>query len=118
MRKLVAVAVVSLMALSLGCSMTGKATEFNGLKDFQGKTVTHLNTTNIAIHLLFSKPLIGDATLQKTVSDFTLQAKDGGAQQVRIVQSSKRSLWWLLPPITFIVQPVITNVAGDAIPPQ
>ncbi len=30
-----------------------------------------------------------------------------------IVQSSTCCYWWILPPISFVVQPVVGNVAGD-----
>lgn len=100
-----------------GCSSTGKATNFNDLPSPDGKLIAHLSTTNIAMHALFgsAKPLAGDATLEKTVADFTAAAKAEGASKVRIVQSNKTALWFLFPPITFFVTPVITNVAGDAV---
>lgn len=106
---------VILMLLFTGCSMTSQAKNFNGLPSADGKAIAHLSTTNYAIHLLFSKPLAGDATLEKTVADFTEQAKIEGASKVRIVQSSSMSLWYLLGPITIVLTPVITNVAGEAL---
>ena len=71
----------------------------------------------IALHLLFGvgKPLAGNATLEKTVDDFTAAAKAVGAQKVRIVQSSKTALWFIFPPVSFFITPVISNVAGDAL---
>lgn len=102
------------VALVTGCSMTSRASDFSGLTTPDG-TAVHLNTTNYAIHWLFAKPLLGDASLQRTVRDCTGEAKSSGASKVRLVQSSRITMWWILPPISFVVHPVITNVAADAI---
>lgn len=112
--KVMAIVIASIHLV--GCSTTGKATDFNGLSSPDGQPVAHLSTTNYAVHLLMGKnPLWGDATLQKTMSDFTASVKAQNVSKVRIVQSSSRSLWYLFFPITAIVTPVITNVAGEAI---
>jgi hypothetical protein len=100
------------VALMAGCSTTQKARNFNGLTTPEGKRAVHLNTTNWAVDLFFV-PLIGDASLEKTVSDVTVEAKVMGATDVRVVQSSSKRIWWILPPFTFIIHPVIGNVAVD-----
>jgi hypothetical protein len=112
-----ALVLLSAAVLASGCSSTKVAYDFNGLTDPNGKTVRHVNTTNIAIHFLGDSPVIGDARVNRTVADFTAEAMTLGANHVRIVQSHKSTLWWCLPPITFIIHPVITEVAGDAILP-
>ena len=115
MKKAMALLVV-LTALTMfsGCSTTTVAKDFNNLGTPDGKAV-HVSTSNIALHLLMSKPLAGDASLEKTVADFTAASKTEGASKVRIVQSNCTKLWFLLPPITFVITPVLSNVAGDAI---
>jgi hypothetical protein len=30
------------------------------------------------------------------------------------VQSEVYTYWWILPPISFFIQPVVSNAAGDA----
>ena len=107
---------VLVMGVAAGCSISSKATDFNGLKGLDGDKVTHINTRNYAVHLLITRPLFGDATLQNTVKDFTKEAKAAGATKVRIVQSNEKVFWWILPPFTLILTPVTTDVAGDAIP--
>lgn len=113
MKRLIACAVVCLCVIVAGCSMTSKASTFNGVTDFDGDEVVHLNTTSVAVHLLFKDPLWGDATLDRVVSDLTGAAKAEGAGSVRIVQSDTTTLWWVLPPISFVVHPVIANAAAD-----
>ena len=109
-----AMALLIVLAMFSGCSTTTVARDFNNLGTPDGKAV-HVSTSNIALHLLMSKPLAGDASLEKTVADFTAAAKTEGASKVRIVQSSCNKLWFLLFPITLVVTPVLSNVAGDAI---
>jgi hypothetical protein len=107
---------VLVMGVAAGCSISSKATDFSGLRGLDGDKVTHINTRNYAVHLLVTRPLWGDATLQNTVKDFTEEAKKTGATKVRIVQSDEWTMWYLLPPLTLILTPVTVDVAGDAIP--
>jgi hypothetical protein len=109
------VSVILLAALS-GCSSTTAAKDFNGLPTADGQPIGHLSTSNVAVHLLFGKtPIWGNASLEKTVSDFTAAAKSHNASQVNIVQSSQRKWWFIFPPFTFFVTPVTSNVAGEAL---
>lgn len=99
-----------------GCSSTKVAKDFNGLSTPGGQPIAHVSTSNLAIHFLIGRqPLVGDASLEKTVGDFTAAAKANGATKVNIVQSSSRAWWFLFFPVTVFVTPVTSNVAGDAI---
>jgi hypothetical protein len=106
-----------LVCLSLsGCALTSKASNFNGLKEVDGSDhLSHINMTKIALHFAIVLPFIGDGTLEGAVEDFTKEAKKEGAQRVRIVQSDETTLWWILPPLSFLFTPRLTNVAGDAL---
>ena len=115
MKYLGILALAVVVCLAAGCSMTNKATDFNGLSTPAGDAM-HVSTTNLAVHVLFTKPVWGDATLPTTVSDCTREAKAAGASKIRIVQSSTTTYWWILPPFSFVIHPVVGNVAGDAIP--
>ena len=98
-----------------GCATTKHAKDFNGLSTPDGDAY-HLNTSKYALHFLFGIfPLIGDASIEQTVVDFTAAAKEDGASKVRIVQSDKTNWWFIFPPFTFLLTPVSSNVAGDAI---
>lgn len=103
-----------LVALS-GCAFTSRAPDFNGLKDIDGSDAVHINMTKAAIHFAVVQPFIGDASLKGAVRDFTEEAKKEGAERVRIVQSDETTLWWILPPVSFLFTPKFTNVAGEAL---
>lgn len=99
-----------------GCALTSTAPNFNGLHDFDGSEApVHINLTKAAVHFGVVLPFIGDASLDGTVEEFTKAAKKVGADRVRIVQSNETTLWWILPPFTFLFTPKFTNVAGDAL---
>ena len=112
MRSLTIVTLAALIALAPGCSFTSKATDIS-LPGPDGKKVAHVNQTNIAINFLFSTPLVGDASLQQTVADTATAASAAGGKNMRIVQSSSSTYWWIFPPFSFIIHPVVSNVAAD-----
>ncbi len=113
--KAMAMVLCAMMALT-GCSSTKFAQDWNGVTSPDGTPTAHVSTSNMALHLLVGKqPLAGDASLAKTVDDFTAAAKSTGATKVRIVQSNCRAWWFLLFPFTLVITPVTSNVAGDAI---
>ena len=107
-------ATMLLLALA-GCAFTSRAPDFNGLKDIDGSDAVHINMTKAAIHFAVVQPFIGDASLKGSVRDFTEEAKKEGAERVRIVQSNETTLWWILPPVSFLFTPKFTNVAGEAL---
>lgn len=110
-----AMALCMMMAVT-GCSSTKTATQWNGLTTTDGAPTAHVSTSNLALHLLVGKkPLAGDASLEKTLSDFTAAAKATGATKVHVVQSSSRAWWFVFFPFSLLVTPVTSNVAGDAI---
>jgi hypothetical protein len=106
----------TLLLLSVsGCALTSKAPDFSGLKDVEGSDAVHINMTKAAVHFAVVVPFIGDASLEGAVRDFTEEAKKEGAERVRIVQSDETTLWWILPPLSFLLTPKFTNVAGEAL---
>jgi len=114
MRFLLCLALVAMVCCVTGCTMTSTAKDYSGLAIPEGTPKAHVSTTNVALHLLFTKPIAGDATLPAVVRDCTAAAKKEGATRIRLVQSSVSTYWYILPPISFIVQPVVANAAGDA----
>jgi len=106
---------LALIVLLSGCALTSRASDFNGLKDVEGSNAVHINMTKFAVHFAVVVPFIGDASLKGAVRDFTEEAKNEGAQRVRIVQSNETTLWWILPPVSFVLTPRFTNVAGEAL---
>jgi len=114
MRHVLYLAIAVALCYATGCTMTTAAKDYSGLSIPEGAPKAHINRTNVAIHVLFSRPVVGDATLQTVVKDCTAAAKGEGATRIRLVQSDVSTYWWILPPISFLIQPVVANAAGDA----
>jgi hypothetical protein len=108
---------VCVMGVAAGCTISDTAGDLRGIKGVDGDKLTHINTRSYAINLFMEKPIVGDATLNTTVQRFADEAKKVGATKVRIVQSDTSVMWWFPPVLGFILTPVYTNVAGDAILP-
>ena len=118
MKVFMLMALAGTITLCGACSSThvAPAASFNGLSTPEGAAVAHLNTSNLALNLLFTQPLLGDASLAGTVSDFTNKAKEQRGSKVHIVQSDTTTWWWVFPPFSFVLTPVSGNVAGDVLP--
>ena len=115
MRRALLLMTVCVVLAAVGCSWTNTAKDFGGLQDADGNAVTHVSTSKLAVHLLFKEPVLGDATLEATGAAFADGVKDAGGARFRIVQSGTTTYWWVLPPVSFVIHPVLTNIAGDAI---
>ena len=114
MRLIVCIVAIAVVCAVASCSMTSAAKDYSGLSIPEGDPTAHVNTTNIAIHVLFSTPVLGDATLPAVIEDCTTAAKQEGAGNVRFVQSSVTTYWWIFPPFSFVIHPVVGNAAADA----
>ncbi len=112
-RKLSCVSLALLLVLGSSCVLHDTATSMSELPSQNGKPVVHVNTTSIALHLLFTQPLVGNAQFDNTVKEMTTHLVASGAKNVRIVQSNSSSYWYLFFPFTLIITPVVTNVAAD-----
>lgn len=97
------------------CSFTDVAPDTAGLTDFNNRSIVHVNQVEVALNLLFTTPLVGDATLEATVKRMSEEAKLKGAKNIRIVQSDSTLLWWVFPPFSFIITPAIGNSAADGL---
>ena len=101
--------------LANGCAMTNVTKDFGGTGVYDAKSAVQLHHTNIAIHLLFAKPLVGDATLSTNVKELGAAAKANGASSMRTFKLDSASYWWVFFPFTVVLTPVVTQSAADAI---
>ena len=106
--------VASLVALPLaGCVTHTHCSDLSGVPGVRGEPIEYQTTTSYALHGLFVFPILGDGTLENTVKEFTAEASGRGAKRVDISETSKLTLWFIFPPLSFFLQPVITEVGGQ-----
>lgn len=112
-RWLNAVGATALLALAPACVTHSVATEFHGVAGIRGVPVEYQTTTSYAIHGLFIFPLLGDARKASVIDAFAEEAAGRGGSRQRIAQTGGLTFWFILPPISFFVHPVVTTVEGD-----
>ena len=78
-----------------------------------GKIRHYQTTTNLGIHIFGLYPVWGDASLNGTVNQFTQNAQKDRAGSVRVIQKDVTRLYLIVPPLTFIAMPVVTEVFGE-----
>lgn len=97
----------------VGCVTHTHCTDLSGVPGLRGEPVEYQTTTSYALHGLFVFPLLGDGTLETTMTEFTKEASGRGGKRVDVAETSKLTLWFILPPLSFFLHPVITEVGGS-----
>ena len=95
-----------------GCTTHSHCTAWSGVLDIRGVPAEYQQTTAYAIHALFVFPILGDASIEKAVREFSAEASARNAKRMTIEQTDKSYYWWIFPPISFFIQPVVTEVGG------
>jgi len=113
-RRIIAIALAVLLPLVDGCTFVSKSDEYNGLPGQRGRPVSYYSATNLGVNLLFFIPIIGDTSTTAVLREVTKKVKEDGGKNFRVVQSSGAVMWYLFPPVTFIIHPAIGYVAGDS----
>ncbi len=100
--------------LCTGCVFNTRCENLNGLTNNDGEAIVYQETSIVALHTIFGVwSVIGDASLENTVDEFTRQAKESGDTNVQITQSGGMNFWWLVPGVTWFITPVTSYVSGD-----
>ena len=96
-----------------GCTLHSHYTEFHELPGPLGERLEYQRTTTYSLCLFYLVPILGDPDIERTVGKFTAEAKARDGKFIDIQDTNRTTLWFVLPPITFIVHPVITEVQGQ-----
>ena len=102
-----------LFASASACSFYNTATHWNGLRDADGKPVFVKTTTNIGVNLLIILPVLGNTTIDTMLDTTTLEIARNGGNRVRVIQSTAENYWYGWSPFTWIVTPVVTEIAVE-----
>ena len=103
-----------LACMSLGsCTFYSTATHWNGRVGANGKPVFVKSTTNIGFNLAVLIPFLGSTEIDSMINDLTGKIAEENGDTVRVIESGTENYWYGFPPFTWIITPVITNVAAD-----
>jgi hypothetical protein len=113
MAKLPLTASLSSILLLCACSFHSTATHWNGRTDAEGKPVFVQTTTNVGLNALIILPLFGSTTIDAMLDTTTEEIAKRDSNRVRVIQSTSENYWYGFPPFTWILTPVITDVAVE-----
>ena len=101
----------ALLLLTTACSFHSTASHWNGLRDADGKPVFVKTTTSIGFNFLIILPLIGNTSIDTMVDEATGEIAKEGGDRVRVIQSGSENYWYGWSPFTWVLTPVVTDVA-------
>ncbi len=102
-----------LSSLLSGCAFHSTATEWHGRVGLRGEPVHVKSTTSVGVNLFIVFRLVGGTNVDGMIDELTEAIAEEGGDRVRIIQTSTENYWYGFPPFTWILTPVITNVAAD-----
>ena len=102
--------VLSLL-FATACSFHSTATRWNGMRDADGKPVFVKTTTNIGFNLLIVLPIFGNTEIESMLDETTGEIASEGGSRVRVIQSGTENYWYGWSPFTWVITPVVTDVA-------
>lgn len=103
-----------LLALTAGCITHSRATDTSGVTDIRGEPFEYQMTSSYSLRFLFLFDLFGTGSTPDVVEEFAAEAQRRGSTRMRITQTSSTTYWYVFPPLSFFIHPVVTSVEGDA----
>jgi hypothetical protein len=101
------------LCLLTACAFHGEATHWNQRVGTDGKPIFVHTTTNVGLNVGILLPLLGNVTLDSMCDETSAAIAKKGSDRLRVIQSSSENYWYGFPPFTWILTPVITNVAVE-----
>ncbi len=106
-------AAAALALVATGCSLHSTATRWNGRTGPDGEPVFVRTTTNIGLNVGVILPVLGSTTIDEMIDESTLSIAEHGSDRVRVFQTTAENYWYGVPPLTWILTPVITEVSVE-----
>ncbi|MEO6598034.1 MAG: hypothetical protein ABIP94_25095 [Planctomycetota bacterium] len=98
------------LALLTGCTLHSRATHWNERIAPDGQPVYALTATNIGMNLAIVLPLLGTTSLDTIIDEATGEIAKFDSNQLRIVETESTNYWAAIPPVTWLLSPVVTSV--------
>ena len=95
------------------CVLHEHSSEHSGIPGVRGEPIEYQVTTTVGLQGLFLFDLWGDASVEASVKEFSAEASARGATRADIQRVNTTVLWYVLPPISFLIHPVVTDVQGS-----
>jgi hypothetical protein len=98
------------------CTFHSTATHWNGRVGVDGQPVHLTTTTTYGFNLLVLLPFFGDTRTDSLVDACTAELAEQGSDRLRAVETESANWWYVLPPISWIVTPVMGSVSIEYTP--
>ena len=113
MKKIILLAfAVGAMALLAGCGTSNVNCNYKGIDTPAGKPIAFVTTQTVGYHLFYLFPIMGNGSLTHAFSEFTKEAKRLNGSKVDVVYSDTKHYWYIIPLITLIITPTVSEVEG------
>lgn len=104
------------LVLAMGCSFHSRATHWHARTGPEGKPVFALTTTTYGLNLVIAMPVLGSTSLDEMVDVASARIAELGGDRVRLVETESSNYWYAIPPISWILSPVVTSVTLEYSP--
>jgi hypothetical protein len=95
------------------CSFHSLATRWNGRVGADGTPVHIRVTTNVGFNLFVILPFLGNTTIGTMIDESTRLIAATNSDQLRVIETRTEVYWYGFPPFTWLVTPVVTDVAVE-----
>jgi hypothetical protein len=83
---------------------------WNGHVGPDGVPVFALNSTYMGLHLGVMLPVFGKTRIAEMIEDSTEWVRDNDGSHLRLVETDIDNSWYVAPPLSWLVTPVVTSV--------
>ncbi|BDA78477.1 hypothetical protein LPTSP3_g14070 [Leptospira kobayashii] len=105
--------IVPILFLVFNCAISEKATRFNGMPTSEAKPDHYLKTTSFGLNVFIFIPVKRNAEFPESLETFSDFAKKNKGNKFRLIQKETTKWAFLLPPFSFILTPVVTELVGE-----
>jgi hypothetical protein len=99
-----------------GCTFHSTATHWNGRVGIDGRPVYLTTTTTFGLNLLVVLPFVGDPRADALLDRATAEIAAHGSDHVRVVETDGANYWYAIPPLSWLVSPVVGSVTLEFVP--
>ncbi len=104
---------LTILIFVFNCATSEKATRFNGMPAGEGKPDHYLRTTSYGLNALIIFPIKRNAEFPEALETFSDYAKKNKGTKFRIIQKETTKWAFILPPFSFLLTPVVTELVGE-----
>lgn len=100
----------------IGCTFHSTATQWHGCTGPNGRPLQLQTTTIVGANAFLLLPFVGDPRTDNLVAKATAELARLGHRDVRVVETESANYWYAIPPLTWLLSPVVGSVSIEYTP--